>query len=432
MKYLKKLIIFLLTLEAKAVLWRFRPKIIAVVGSVGKTSTKDAIYTALKDSVNVRKNEKSFNSDIGAPLTILGLQNGWNSPLLWAKNLLLGLVQLCSLRYPSWLVLEVGADMPHDVERLAKWIRPHIVVVTSLPDIPVHVEFFESPEALIKEDLSIIQYMRKGGMLIINADEAKTAKVIEEYKVQTMTYGSVPSANVRFDSDSIVYDHVDGIPVPTGVSCKIAYNGNTVPLGLHGVLGITHIYPLVAALAVGLSMQIPFLTMTTALSTHQAPRGRMNIIGGKNGVTILDDTYNSSPVAVERALETLVAIETPGNKIAVLGDMLDLGKYTESEHARIGTLVATHNITYLVAVGMHSKHTAEAARKAGMQSERVMHVNTSDEAAEIVAPLLKAGDVMLVKGSQGVRTERVVAACMANPAWREKLLVRQELAWEKR
>jgi UDP-N-acetylmuramoyl-tripeptide--D-alanyl-D-alanine ligase len=274
--------------------------------------------------------------------------------------------------------------------------------------------------------------MRKGGMLIINADEAKAAKVIEECKVQTMTYGSVSTANVRFDNQSIAYDHVDGIPVPTGVSCKIAYNGNTVPLSLHGVLGVTHIYPLAAALAVGLSMQIPFLRMTSALSTHQAPRGRMNIISGKNGSTILDDTYNSSPVAVERALETLVAIEIPGNKIAVLGDMLDLGTYTESEHTRIGKLVAKHNITYLITVGLHSKHTADAARSAGMPPERVFQINTSDEAAEIVAPMLKAGDVMLVKGSQGVRTERVVAQCMANPALRENLLVRQELAWEKR
>ncbi len=432
MKYIKNFIIFLLKLEAKAVLWRFKPKIIAVVGSVGKTSTKDAIYTALKDSVHVRKNQKSFNSDIGAPLTILNLHNGWNSPLLWAKNIVLGFISLFSRTYPAYLVLEVGTDEPHGVERLAKWIRPHIVVVTSLPDIPVHVEFFESPEALIKEDLSIIKYMRKGGMLIINADEAKTAKVIEEYKVQTMTYGSVSSANVRFDNQAIAYDQIDGIPVPTGVSCKIAHNGNTVPLSLHGVLGVTHIYPLAAALAVGLSMQIPFLTMTSALSTHQAPRGRMNIISGKNGSTIIDDTYNSSPVAVERALETLVAITTPGNKIAVLGDMLDLGKYTEAEHKRIGELVATHTITYLVAIGVHSKHTAEAALRAGMQPDRVMHANTSDEAVEMMGSLLKAGDIVLVKGSQGVRTERVVATLMANPALREQLLVRQELAWEKR
>jgi len=432
MQYLKHILIFLLILEAKLVLWRFKPKIIAVVGSVGKTSTKDAIYTALKDVVDIRKNQKSFNSDIGAPLTILGLNNAWNSPVLWTKNLFLGLVPLFRRTYPAWLVLEVGTDEPHGIERLAKWIRPAIVVVTSLPDIPVHVEFFESPEALIKEDLSIISYMQQGGMLVINADEAKTAKVIEEYKVKTMTYGSVSTAHVRFDNQSILYDYVDGRPVPTGISCKIAYNGNTVPVSLHGVLGVTHIYPVAAALAVGLSEQIPLLSMTAALATHEAPRGRMNIIEGKNGAVIIDDTYNSSPVAVERAIETLVAIETPGNKIAVLGDMLDLGTYAPAEHTRVGVHVAKSNLTYLVTIGTRSQHTAQAAMDAGMELDRVVQTKTSDEASKIVSELLRPGDVVLVKGSQSIRAERVVAACMANPEQRTSLLVRQEAAWENR
>lgn len=432
MDYLKQTIIFLLTLEARLVLWRFKPNIIAVVGSVGKTSTKDAIYTALKDTYSVRKNQKSLNSEIGAPLTILGLDNAWNNPLLWLKNIILGGLCVCKRSYPSWLVLEVGADRPGDVTRLARWLKPHVVVVTSLPDVPVHVEFFPSPEALIKEDVSILSHMRPGGVLVINIDEERALKVIEETKVTTYTYGSTLHADVHFDSARIVYDDTDGSRVPIGMSVKVNHDGSTVPVSLHGVLGVTHVYPIVAALAVGLSQKIPFLSMTTALASHEPPRGRMCLIAGLHGSTILDDTYNSSPVAVARALETLATIETPGNKIAILGDMLELGAHTAAEHKRVGTLVASLGVTYFIAVGVRSLYAAEAAVAAGMSAERVVHVRTSDEAATVARKLVKHGDVVLVKGSQGVRAERVVAALMAHPEDRAHLLVRQEDAWKHR
>jgi len=432
MKYLKQIIIAVLILEARLVLWRFKPKIIAVVGSVGKTSTKDAIYTALKDVFYIRKNQKSLNSEIGAPLTILGLENAWKSPLLWAKNIFLGILQLFKRTYPAWLVLEVGADHPGDIHRLARWLKPDVVVVTAMPDIPVHVEFFESPEALIAEDLAVISYMKKDGVLVINADEPRTPKVIEESKVKTITYGSAERADVRFDSQTIVYDTVGGVSVPTGVSCKVAYNGSTVPISLHGVLGVTHIYPVVAALATGLSQQVPFLSMTQALAQHQPPRGRMNIIEGKNGSTIIDDSYNASPVAVERALETLAVVDTQGNKIAILGDMLEIGSYTAAEHKRIGTYVVALGINYLVTIGLRSEYTAQTAIAAGMDPEHVFSVRTSEEAIDVINPILKQGDIVLVKGSQSIRAEKVVVAIMEHPEDRKQLLIRQETAWEHR
>lgn len=432
MHYLKHIIVFIITLEARMVLWRFKPHIIAVVGSVGKTSAKDAIYTALKDTYHVRKNQKSLNSEIGAPLTILGLENAWNNPIHWLKNIALGAVHVCRRTYPAWLVLEVGADRPGDVTRLARWLRPHVVVVTSLPDVPVHVEFFASPEALIEEDLSIIKYLRAGGMLVINADEEKSLKVIEESKVPTITYGSKLHADVRFDSERVVYEEVDGLRVPVGISAKVGYEGNTVPISLHGVLGVTHVYPIVAALATGLSQRVPFLSMTNALASHEPPRGRMCIITGISGSTILDDTYNASPVAVTRALETLASLDTPGNKIAILGDMLEIGAYTAAEHKRVGTLVASLGLTYFIAIGVRSLYAAEAARAAGMSDERIVHVRTSDEAATIARKLVKQGDVVLVKGSQSIRAERVVARLMAHPEDAARLLVRQEVAWKHR
>jgi len=120
----KKIIIFILILESKLVLLKFKPKIITVTGSVGKTSTKDAIYTALENNLKVRKNQKSFNSEIGTPLTILGLENAWSNPLLWVKNFFLGLFVIFKKDYPDWLILEVGSDHPGDVRKVGKWLKP--------------------------------------------------------------------------------------------------------------------------------------------------------------------------------------------------------------------------------------------------------------------------------------------------------------------
>ncbi|MFA7315355.1 MAG: Mur ligase family protein [Candidatus Paceibacterota bacterium] len=138
----KTLVVQIITWQAKMILRRYKPKIIAITGSVGKTSTKDAIFTVLSKFKSVRKSEKSFNSEIGLPLTILGLPNGWNNMYLWLENIARGFWLLMKRHeYPEWLVLEVGAGKPGDITSVAKWLAPDIVVVTRFPDKPVHVEF---------------------------------------------------------------------------------------------------------------------------------------------------------------------------------------------------------------------------------------------------------------------------------------------------
>ena len=149
---LKKIISSILIYQSKVILKKYKPFIISVTGSVGKTSTKDAIFSALSDNVHVRKSDKSFNSEIGVPLTILGCQNGWTDPLAWAMNILHGFeLIIFKSDYPKFLVLEIGADHPGDIESISKWLVSDIVVITKIGEVPVHVEFFSSPEAPIKE-----------------------------------------------------------------------------------------------------------------------------------------------------------------------------------------------------------------------------------------------------------------------------------------
>ena len=146
----KKIIVTILTWEAKMVLRRYKPKIIAITGSVGKTSTKDAIFTVLSKFKIVRKSEKSFNSEIGLPLTIIGCPNGWSNPWTWIENIFIGLTLiLWKHSYPEYLVLEVGVGKPGDIKKnVAPWLAPDIVVITRFPDKPVHVEFFHNVEAI--------------------------------------------------------------------------------------------------------------------------------------------------------------------------------------------------------------------------------------------------------------------------------------------
>jgi UDP-N-acetylmuramoyl-tripeptide--D-alanyl-D-alanine ligase len=147
-KIFKKIIIAILTAEAKMALYRWDPKIIAVTGNVGKTSTKDAIYTIFSKLSTVQKSEKSFNSDIGVPLTILGLKNAWSNPILWTINIIIGLLTaIFKKRNEKWLILEIGADRPNDIKNITKWIKPDIAVINKIGETPVHVEYFGSAEA---------------------------------------------------------------------------------------------------------------------------------------------------------------------------------------------------------------------------------------------------------------------------------------------
>ncbi len=425
---LRAVIVFLLTLEARLVLAKYRPQIIAVTGSVGKTSAKDAIYSALLGSYFVRKSDKSYNSDIGIPLAILGLKTGWGSAFTWGKNIIEGLTLiLFPNRYPRWLVLEVGADRPDDIRRIAKWLSPDVVVVTHLPDVPVHVEFFGSAEELFLEKKSLIDALKKGGALILNADDERVLAFRAGRETAVITYGMSRGAAVRASNVSISYKN--GVPV--GMHVRVNYEGSSVPLHVNGSLGVQHVYPLLAAAAVGVSLKLNLVKMAESLSGHVSPPGRMRLIAGINNSVIIDDSYNASPVAALEALKTLGEVKATGRKIAVLGDMLELGRFSVEEHRRVG-VEAAKVASLLVTVGIRSRYTAGAAREAGMKSEHVLSFDDAASAGKALVGMISVGDVILVKGSQSIRTERVVEALMKHPEEKEKLLARQDTGWQRR
>ena len=438
-QFFKSIIVSILTLEAKLVLRKYKPRIVAVTGSVGKTTTKDALYAVLAGSFHVRKSEKSFNSDIGVPLTILGLSNGWNNPILWFKNILKGfflllprVFRLGQSAYPEWLVLEVGADRPGDIKSLAEWLCPDVVVVTRIPRVPAHVEFFASAEALIAEKAELVKNLRPGGLLILNADDPEALAMKDVVRERSLlTFGLGPEADLRASNYEAHYA-VSSDMFPSGISFKANAGGNSVPIFVSGALGEQLIYPMLAGLALGIGENLNLVEVAEALKTFVPPPGRMRLIRGVKNTLIIDDTYNSSPAALHEALRTLSSIHAPsGRKIAVLGDMLELGAHTASEHEKAGKLTAS-SCQRLYTVGIRARHIAEGALSAGMSEKDIFQYDTSEEVARDLEPVLSEGDVVLVKGSQRVRAEKIVRDIMAEPQRAGELLVRQGKEWKQR
>lgn len=433
--FFKKIIVILLRSEAQLVLKKYRPKIVAVTGSVGKTSTKDAIYTVLASGFFVRKSSKSFNSEIGVPLTILGLQNGWNNPFSWAKNLFDGLALiLFPHKYPQWLVIEVGADRPGDIRSIASWLRPDIAVVTRLGEVPVHVEFFDSAEQVRQEKSQLVLAVSAKGTVILNADDKLVSTMRPLARGRVMTYGSVHPADISGSDFNFVYSKEPPFS-PTGVSFRVDWGhkisaGKNFLVEINGALGRQQMYTSLAALAVGEATGIPTEKSVKALRVHHSPPGRMRILPGLNGVCIIDDSYNSSPVATDEAIDALRKIDHH-RKIVVLGDMLELGSYSRSAHEKLGIKVAgVADVIYTV--GTRARGILDAAMAAGFPKDKVFGFSDSISAGEVLRQNIRSGDVVLVKGSQGVRMEKTVAMILAEPEKAEELLVRQEDEWKSR
>ena len=416
---LKKIIIKILLFESRIILKKYKPKIVTITGNVGKTSTKDAIFSILSSTHHVRKSEKSYNSEIGLPLTIIGCENAWNDPFLWLRNIFHGLeLIIFKSNYPKCLVLEVGADHPGDIKSIAKWLRSDIVVMTKIGDVPVHVEFFSSPEELFREKSYLIDSLKEDGTLVLLADDKKVIGLLKNIKQKCITFGITEMATITASDIAVLYDDHH---LPSGMGFRLNYAGNSIPIKIEGILGSTHIYPLLAGVAVGMVRGVSLLKIIESFSNHKPPRGRMNILAGINGSMIIDDSYNSSPDALHEGLYTLANLQVSGKRIAVLGDMLELGSFSAEEHKRAG-IQALQSCDVLITVGPRAR----------LMSEKSIQFDSSLEAGEYVKGIIGQGDVVFIKGSQSIHMERVVLEVMAEPHRAGELLVRQEKEWLNR
>lgn len=437
----KRLVVAAITWEARAVLRKYKPKVVAITGSVGKTSTKDAIFAALQKTYHVRKSIKSFNSEVGVPLTILGLPNAWNNPLRWLANILDGLLLIAfDAQYPEWLVLEVGADRPGDIRSIAQWLRVDVAVVTRLPEVPVHVEYFDSPEAVIEEKAQLLNALAPGGTLVLFGDDERTlglARRLPELNrdIKVSTFGFSQDCDVRGENAAALRDDVLGWPI--GMAARVfakgyGTNDEHAQLEIRGSLGVHAFLPALGACAVALGVGLSLREAVDALLAFDPPPGRMRLIPGIKGTLIIDDTYNASPAAVSAGLEALaLARKTGGRAVACLADMLELGRLSVQEHRKVGELAAK-TCDLLITVGFRAHDIAQGALDNGLADGQVLQFEDAQKAGEELQNLLQEGDVVYAKGSQSMRMERLVEEVMANPERAGDLLVRQDAEWRRR
>lgn len=422
---MKKILESVLALLSKAILNKYKPDVVAITGSVGKTSTKDFIYEVLRSTYSVRGNIKNYNNEIGLPLTIIGSPSASRSLIKWlfVFTKALGLILFKDKNYPDILVLEMGADRPGDIKRLCQLVPVRVGVVTEVA--PAHSEFLGNLEDIAHEKGELIKSLPENGEAVLNYDNKFVYKMSELTSAHVNFFGSTSKADVYLESVK---------PVLENGEAKTVFNIKTkedeAEVVLQDVLASHLSGSILSAVLVGLIFDLDLITISKALSNAQAPKGRMRVVPGVKKTILIDDSYNSSPLAAKKAVEELAAIQEFNKKYAVLGDMLELGNQTEELHQELGEFVAMQNIDYLITVGEISRDIDRGAIAANMSKDNIFNFKDSKEAGLFLQNRIEPGDILLIKGSQGVRMERIVKELMASPEKAHELLVRQDSSWQ--
>ncbi len=419
--YLEKI----LQLMAVVVLKRHKPKIVAITGSVGKTSTKAAVFEVLSSKFEVRENQKNYNNEIGIPLTIIGAESGGRNIFKWLGVFLKWFFTVIFPGYPEILILELGVDRPGDMAYFMSFIKPTVGIVTNVS--LSHIEFFKSLENTAKEKRVLIEAIASGNFAILNADDENVIGMRKNTLAQVLSFGQTENASVN--ASNVVYNYQDN--KPAGISFKLNYEGTNIPVRLKHILALHYVYPALAAVAAGIVFKINLIDIANALESFRAPAGRMNFLDGRAGSFIIDDTYNASPMSTVAALNVLGELKAT-RKIAVLGDMLELGDMTDSGHREVGQAVFNTKIDIFIAVGKRMKNAVGELISLGFPSENIFQFDNPITAGEKVLQLIRVGDFILVKGSQGMRMEKIVEQILENQTDQKNLLCRQSIEWRNK
>jgi UDP-N-acetylmuramoyl-tripeptide--D-alanyl-D-alanine ligase len=420
---------------AQRAIMRDKPAIIAIGGSVGKTSTRNAIsltLEALFKPEEFRTSIKNYNNEIGLPISVFakpmpGRYLGrWLDLLLTATLYAIGYKKL-TMRY---LVLEMGADHPGDLDYLLKIAQPQVAIITAMG--AEHIEFFGSVEAAVLEERKILKALSEDGEAILNTDDGFTWESKSLVKGEAIGFGKRADALVRIESTQVVFDENNFEESGLEVNLKVM-GYHDFKLMLKGVFGEPNAYSVAAALAFCLSMDHDLQPAVDAMCKNfKGMPGRTRLIKGIKKTVILDDTYNAQPQAMVSAINDLhkFPVLDGGRRIAVLGDMLELGETAVNEHEKIGKMIVDSNVDILICCGTLGRVIAEKAIINGMEAGKVKMFEKSEDAGYYLQQeVIQANDVILVKGSQGIRMEKIVKELMADPLRAEELIVRQTPEW---
>lgn len=393
-------------------------KLAAITGSVGKTSTKLAVATVLSEQFRVRVNEGNHNTQMSAPLAILGIEYPKNikNIFAWLKVFALAKKRIKSSADVDVIVQELGTDRVGEIAHFGTYLKPDIGIITAVS--PEHMEFFRDIETVAKEELELANYSKQA---LINRDDidGKFAKYIKNKNIDT--YGTTAAAEYNFTAgDYTLSEGYKGkLVAPEWVKPKKV---KIFTVGEHTLR------PAIAACAVAIKLGMDEKRIASGLSKVRPAMGRMNVLRGVKDTIIIDDSYNSSPLAAISALRTLYQINSP-QRIAVLGDMNELGEVSEEEHRKLGKMCNPEELAWVVIVGEQAKRfIATEAEKRGCQ---VKICKNSIEAGSFVNSIIEPGAAILFKGSQGGIFLEEAVKVVLHSAEDESRLVRQSESWMK-
>lgn len=366
----------LLALQQIARFWRnqLSLRVIGITGSVGKSTTKEIVYSVISQRYRTLKNQGNLNNEIGLPLTILGLN-----------------------RQHECAVLEMGFYVPGEIALLCDISLPQIGVITNIGT--VHAERAGTQEAIARGKSELVQALPPAptGVAILNYDDPLVRPMASLTQARVFYYGLDENADLWADN-------VEGLGLD-GIRFRLHFHNEILHLRVP-LIGRHSVHTALRATAVGLALGLTWQEIVEGLRLPQTQL-RLVAVRARNGATILDDTYNASPESTLAALNLLDELD--GRKIAVLGDMLELGLYEKRGHEMVGVRAA-EVADELVVVGERARMIAVAARASGLEANAITELTDTSLAIEFLKDHMQAGDVVLVKGSRGMQMDRIVTA----------------------
>lgn len=381
---------------AKLVINKHKPFVIGITGSVGKTTTRQMIASVLAQNFSVRTSKKNFNNEIGLPLSILGVNfyPSWN-PLTWLGIFFKFVKEYFNSSYPNYLILEYGVDKVGDMDYLLSIAVPNWSVLTGVG--VSHLEFFPSLEKLISEKTKLAQATKD--LVFINSDNEASANLkLQQLKV--ITYGLDKKAeytvsNVKKFIKEELFSTFDVLSPKQVYSLKGFF------------LGRPHLYASVVAVAIAEKLGLSFEQIGHGISNYKPSERRLEIKKGKLGSVIIDDSYNAAPDSMKEAINLL--LEFAGKKVAILGDMRELGDISDSAHRDLGKIISKAEIQTLLTVGQKAKLIAETAQQYGYQG-LVSSFDSWNKALEFLLKQVDGSEVILIKGSNALHLDMLVKA----------------------
>ncbi|MFQ6081727.1 MAG: UDP-N-acetylmuramoyl-tripeptide--D-alanyl-D-alanine ligase [Candidatus Aminicenantia bacterium] len=358
---------------AKKVASEHNIKVIGITGGIGKTTAKEFAAALIEPSFKTLKSEKNFNNYLGLPLTLLKLQ-----------------------KEHQVVILEMGMSSRGEIRRLTEIAPPDISVITNIN--PVHLEFFKDINEIALAKKEILDGTKKDGVAVLNADDPLIMKIQSDFPGNKIYFGLREKAFIRAANIEL-----KGF---SGLSFDLIY-GEEKKRILFKALSHSHLYDLLAALGVTYALNIKLKDIEEIIPTLHPFSMRGTVLALEKNVTLIDDSYNSNPKALEFALRDYSSLPVR-RKIAVLGDMLELGKNSSKFHFQAGEKVSEYGYDWLIAIGEESKKMIEGALSKGMNSSHLLHFKDSVQAAEYLVNFVQEGDLILVKGSRGIQTEKII------------------------